>query len=52
MDRLVDVNKVASLMRRRESARQFAPASPDPQRGTRTSGFLDAQPARIDSIPG
>ena len=49
MDRLVEVNKVASLMRRRENARQIAPASLICSGALDRRGFLDAQPARIDS---
>ena len=51
MDRLVEVNKVASLMRRRENARQIAPASLICNAALGRRGFLDAQPARIDSNP-
>src|SRR5437763_4001574 len=51
MDRLVEVNKVASLMRRRENARQISPASLIRNAGLGRRGFMDAQPARIDSNP-
>src|SRR4051812_27173032 len=51
MDRLVEVNKVASLMRRRESARQIVPASLIRNAALGRRGFLDAQPSRIDSNP-
>src|SRR5437763_16793445 len=51
MDRLVEVNKVANLMRRRESARQIAPATLICNGATARRGFMDAQPARIDPTP-
>src|SRR5438270_7302526 len=51
MDRLTEVNKVASLMRRRESARQIAPATLIRNAALGRRAFLDAQPARIDTNP-
>src|SRR3954447_26658351 len=51
MGRLVEVNKVASLMRRRESARQISPASLICNAALERRGFLDGQPARIDANP-
>jgi hypothetical protein len=49
MDRLVEVNKVASLMRRRESARQIAPASLIRNAAQGRRGFFDAKPTAIDT---
>src|SRR5690242_9003804 len=51
MDRLVDVNKVASLMRRRESARQIPSSTLIRSGALDRRAFLEAQPARIDSTP-
>src|SRR5262249_24050030 len=48
MDRLQEVNKVANLMRRRESARQIAPSSLIRNAALGRRGFLDAKPTSID----
>src|SRR5216683_1667698 len=51
MDRLVEVNKVASLMRRRENARQLPSASLLCNGALGRRGFLDAVPSAIDTAP-
>src|SRR5262245_23353083 len=49
MDRLVEVNKVASLMRRRESPRQIAPASLVRNAALDRRGFFESKSTRIDT---
>src|SRR5215467_10973842 len=51
MDRLVEVNKVANLMRRRESAKQIPPGTLICNSATGRRGFMDSQPPRIDATP-
>jgi hypothetical protein len=51
MDRLVEVNKVASLMRRRESARQIPTANLICRGLTARHDFADLIPTSLDSAP-
>src|ERR1700733_13365902 len=51
MDRLAEGNKVASLRRRRENARQIPPASLICNAALDRRAFLDTQPSRMDSNP-
>jgi hypothetical protein len=51
MDRLVEVNKVANLMRRRESAKQLPPSALICNSALGRRGFMDAKPAHIHVLP-
>src|SRR6185369_16404191 len=51
MDRLVEVNKVASLMRRRESARQIPPATLICRGLTARHDFGDLIQTRLEVAP-
>jgi hypothetical protein len=51
MDRLVEVNKVANLMRRRESAKQIPPGMLICNSALDRRGFMDSRPTRIACVP-
>src|SRR5262244_2389111 len=51
MDRLVEVNKVANLMRRRESAKQIPPAALIRNSALGHRGFMDPRPPAIAAVP-
>src|SRR5262249_13023869 len=51
IDRLNEVNKVASLMRRRESARQIALSSLAANAAQEPRGFLESRPSQIEGAP-
>src|SRR5215831_13154100 len=51
MDRLVEVNKVANLMRRRESTKQIPPAALIRNSALGHRGFMEPRPPAIASVP-